>query len=223
MSAIRTLKEMHTDNPGLIAANVLALDVPGTHYAATRDGTIEEFDGTFDRFSLKDVYLNRSLHFGSLYGRKERRMTGDLYRPHIIGQVNHRTIMYNDNPLGNEGKGREGICVYIKCPTDASPAIVEFYKLQFYRFVFGLNLPASKGGSVGLDWVSDDGLTSSGLPMIKILLSRRASMHAYLEDERDVDITVNVTIDQGRRDKETHFKLWYSACIPLSHADVGRV
>ncbi|KAJ7431641.1 hypothetical protein B0H11DRAFT_2261641 [Mycena galericulata] len=234
MSSLHKMQQLTSDEVVVGIGPSIGSDVLDVDYSATRDQTILEFDGSWNRYTFKilrrpwttpDV-LPFSLR-SQTRGRYWTGATGQRYLTNIIGRVRWHRDLYQHNPLLREGRGEMCFELHVKKLQNVSKATSDFYDAQLEN----LRYIISKGdkrrpGDVDRHWVqpNDSDTLRAPQPVIEITSDGRYRELCALigDNSRDLLMQVFLVVDTCLFSDGKIFRMWINDYRELTDKELGR-
>ncbi|KAJ6621748.1 hypothetical protein B0H10DRAFT_2214820 [Mycena sp. CBHHK59/15] len=220
MTIIANIVQKTEMRPTMFGDRAIALNRFREHYFPTRDRTIENTMGTFERFSMKDVSPDPVPNQDEVmeYRTCDTRLSILRYRPCLVGQIVRIETMYNENPLDAQDRGKTCSVIVLGCPTNANRETRDFFLCQLLELQRILNLEYDDiPGKIISQWLGDKdacGVTACGVidPF-------------FVAAGRDLQVYVNLTRDERETDDGTDkiYTLWGRHYVVLGPDEVGRL
>ncbi|KAK7056107.1 hypothetical protein R3P38DRAFT_3566677 [Favolaschia claudopus] len=213
--------ERHPNQP------LFGSDILDQHYTSTRDGTLEDINGTYSRYTYKPL-IHQSPITGPASMEPFRKYYVQ-YRALIIVEVDSLQVMYHDNPMGKERNGQLCTRVTTRCPTGADSDTVKLFNMQVAKLqaVIDEDLEESPG-EVATNWVNKRSDGSFTIDLMIFGSPRDISMRMDLVPGSDLEVTISLckderVLDQELRMRSKEFSLWVRFWRRVTDAEVGRV
>ncbi|KAJ7486240.1 hypothetical protein B0H11DRAFT_1913950 [Mycena galericulata] len=234
MSSLHKMQQLTSDEVVVGIGPSIGSDVLDVDYSATRDQTILEFDGSWNRYTFKilrrpwttpDV-LPFSLR-SQTRGRYWTGATGQRYLTNIIGRVRWHRDLYQHNPLLREGRGEMCFELHVKKLQNVNKATSDFYdaQLENLRYIISKD-DKRRPGDVDRHWVqpNDSDTLRAPQPVIEITSDGRyRELRALIGDNsRDLLMQVFLVVDTCLFSDGKIFRMWINDYRELTDKELGR-
>ncbi|KAK7018309.1 hypothetical protein R3P38DRAFT_2784136 [Favolaschia claudopus] len=214
-------RRLYSDrNPNL---PLFGVDVLGHHYTLTRDGSLEDVDGPYSRFTYKPLVPQTP---SSAALMEPFRKDYSKYRATIIVEIDEIRVLYHDNPLGRERNGKKCTLVRTRCPTGADTDTVKLFNMQVAKLqaIIDKDLEESPG-EVATSWLGEKPDGSFTIDLMLMGTPREISMRLDLVPGSDLEVTISLCKDErflGEENLSKTFSVWVRFWRRVSNAEIGR-
>ncbi|KAK6978176.1 hypothetical protein R3P38DRAFT_2809361 [Favolaschia claudopus] len=198
--AHRRLNSARSANLPLFGADIL-----DQHYTSTRDGSLEDIDGPYSRFTYKPLIPQSPAAAAAM---DPFRKDYSRYRAVLIVEIDHVQVFYHDNPLGRERNGRKCTRVTTRCPTGADLDTVKLFNMQVARLqeIIDADLKESPG-EVTTSWLRKKPDGSLAIDLILMSTPQELAMRMDLVPGSDLEVTISLSKDEHFLEQETLSKI----------------